>query len=115
MSTAYCVVLCTCPNRDSARRIAGALVEAGLAACVNIIPGVESIYRWKCEAQMDQELLLTIKTRSDAFPALQAAIQENHPYELPEIIAVPIEHGLPDYLAWIENSLTPSNRSGNDA
>jgi periplasmic divalent cation tolerance protein len=97
------IVLNTCPNQEVARAIAAALVERHLAACVNIVPGIESYYRWQGKFSQDQELLLIIKTTAEAFPAISECIQSLHPYELPEIIAVPIETGLPQYLSWLSN------------
>jgi periplasmic divalent cation tolerance protein len=82
------------------------LVEAGLAACVTIGAPATSIYRWQGAVQQDAEVPLTIKTRAARLDALQAAILAGHPYELPEVIAVPITAGLPDYLAWIDSCTT---------
>lgn len=97
------IVLNTCPDRDTATALAEALVNGGLAACVNIVPAVESVYRWQGKIQHDEELLLIIKARNDRFDAISQLIRDRHPYELPEIIAVPINTGLSDYLAWIDN------------
>jgi periplasmic divalent cation tolerance protein len=99
------IVLCTVPDRDTAERIAGALVTDQLAACVNIIPGITSVYRWKNRIEKDAEHLLIIKTQGAVFGTLQDTIRKLHPYELPEIIAVPIQDGLPEYLDWITTSL----------
>jgi len=101
--SSYQIVLNTCPDESVAQNIASALVEKRLAACVNIVPGVVSIYRWQGKINQDQELLLIIKSTSDAFPAISDCIQSLHPYELPEIIAVPIDTGLPQYLSWLSN------------
>jgi periplasmic divalent cation tolerance protein len=100
-----CLVLSTCPDMTTARQIAAALVEKQLAACVNILPGLESVYSWQGNIEHDQELLLLIKTRTAAVDHLNEAIQALHPYELPEIIAVPIVAGLAPYLEWIENNV----------
>lgn len=97
------LVFCTCPDADSARRIADALVEQHLAACVNILPGVTSVYRWKGEVHHDQEQLLLVKTRRERLDELKVHIVMQHPYELPEIIAVEIAAGLDAYLAWIRS------------
>jgi periplasmic divalent cation tolerance protein len=97
------VVLCTCPNDASAERIASALVTERLAACVNRIPAVVSIYRWKGEVCCDNECLLMIKTTRERFDALRDRILALHPYELPEVVAVDIALGLAPYLAWIEH------------
>ncbi len=98
------LVLNTCPDAATARRIADALVGQGLAACVNILPGVQSVYRWQDKIECDEELLLIIKSQTECYPALEALIQAEHPYELPEIITVPIGSGLPAYLDWINTS-----------
>lgn len=97
------LILNTCPDQATAERLAGALVERGLAACVNIVPGVQSVYRWQGQVEKAGELLLLIKTRADAFDAVRDCIIELHPYELPEVIAVTIDHGLKAYLQWINN------------
>jgi len=99
------VVLCTVPDRDTATRIARTLVSEHLAACVNIVPGITSVYRWAGAIEETGELLLIIKTSQAVFEALKSSIRDLHPYELPEIIAVPLEDGLPEYLDWITTSL----------
>ena len=96
------LVITTLPDLDSAEALAATLVEAGLAACVNISAPVTSIYRWEGRMQRGTEVMLTIKTTGQRYQALESAIVEGHPYELPEVIAVPITEGLTDYLAWIE-------------
>ena len=101
----HLLVLCTCPNRESAEQIATTLVQESLAACVNINHGITSIYKWEERLEKDDELLLLIKTGANAYQALEARIQQLHPYELPEIIAVPIIEGAQSYLEWI-NSMT---------
>ena len=93
--------LCTCPDADSARRIAQALVGERLAACVNLVPGIASVYRWQGQVQEDREVLLVIKTVRARLEALTARVRALHPYELPEVVAVDITGGLPDYLDWI--------------
>lgn len=103
------IILCTCPNGETADAIASALVARQLAACVNIVPGLRSVYVWQGEVQHDSEQLLLIKTRSDRFTALEQAILELHPYELPEIVAVPITAGLDPYLGWIDDTLDNKN------
>ncbi len=95
------LILCTCPDRECAERLAEALVEQRVAACVNILPGIKSVYRWEGKLESAEETLLLIKSHSRAYPALQQLILRLHPYELPEIIAVPVENGLPAYLDWI--------------
>ena len=95
------LVLCTCPDEAAADRIAGALVEERLAACVNRLAGVVSTYRWEGEVRRGNESLLLIKTTVERFAALRERIVALHPYELPEVIAVDIARGLPAYLDWI--------------
>jgi len=101
----YQIVLNTCPDAATARAIATALVERGLAACINIVPGIESVYQWKGQIEHGTELLLIIKTRAECYAALEQAIQALHPYELPEIVALPLAAGLPAYLEWIDSNL----------
>jgi len=100
--TALLTVLCTCPDAETARRLAEELVERRQAACVNIISGVSSVYQWQGKRETAEELLLVIKTRENRYNALQQSILELHPYELPEIIAVPIITGFKPYLEWID-------------
>lgn len=98
---AHQIVLTTCPDQAIAEQIAQALVAEGLAACVNILPAMHSIYTWKGKMESTTEHLLLIKSQTRRYPAIQDRLRALHPYELPEIIAVPITHGLPDYLAWL--------------
>jgi len=100
------VVLCTCPDEIVAERIATALVDERLAACVNRVPGVVSTYRWKSEVCRDSECLLLIKTTIERFAALSERIVALHPYELPEVVAVDIARGLPRYLEWVAAATT---------
>lgn len=95
------ICFCTCPEAYTAERIATALVEERLAACVNIVPGLRSIYRWEGAIEATDEVLLLIKTLPDRYPALQDRLRELHPYELPELLAVTSAFGLPDYLRWV--------------
>jgi periplasmic divalent cation tolerance protein len=95
------LVLTNLPDRAAAERLADTLIEKRLAACVNILAPCRSVYRWKGALQRDEEHPVLIKTTADGYAALEAAIRANHPYELPEIVAVPIERGLPAYLDWI--------------
>ncbi len=97
------LLYCTCPDTDTAQGIARALVEQRLAACVNIVPGLRSIYRWKGELQDDAECLLLIKTRAARVKAVSETIRSLHPYELPEVIAVPVVAGLAPYLDWVRD------------
>jgi len=97
------IVLTACPDATCAEHIARVLVEEGLAACVNILPPMRSIYRWKGKIEDATEQLLVIKSAPARFPAIRDRLRALHPYELPEIIAVPIADGLPDYLAWLNH------------
>jgi periplasmic divalent cation tolerance protein len=98
------LLFCTCPDAPTAERIAEALVDRRLAACVNIVPGITSIYRWQEAVERSNEQLLLIKSASERYDQLEAAVRELHPYELPELIAVEAAGGLPPYLAWIVES-----------
>ncbi len=100
----HLLVLTTCPGTITAKQIAQDLVANDVAACVNIIPGLTSYFKWSHKVESDVELLLLIKTTSKHFPAVQKRIKSLHPYELPEIIAVSIQDGLEEYLRWIEDS-----------
>src|SRR5574343_120654 len=95
------LVITNCPDEETANRIALAIVEAKLAACVNILPRVQSVYRWQGAVESAAEVPLLIKTTAAAYPALETAIRELHPYDVPEIIALPIAAGLPAYLNWV--------------
>jgi periplasmic divalent cation tolerance protein len=95
------LVLTNLPDRAAADRLADSLIGQHLAACINILAPCRSVYRWKGAVQHGEELPMLIKTTAECYPALEAAIRAGHPYELPEIIAVPIERGLPAYLDWV--------------
>ena len=95
------LVFCTCPDQETAARSAERLVGERLAACVNLLPGIASIYRWEGEVQRETEVLLLIKTVAGRLPALTETLRGLHPYQVPEIIALPIAAGLPDYLNWV--------------
>lgn len=95
----------TVATAADAERIASVLVERGLAACVNVVPGLVSIYRWKGAVERELEVLLVIKTRAERFEALREALVSLHPYEVPELIAVPVAAGHPPYLAWLDEAV----------
>ncbi len=99
------IVLTTAGSEDEARKIAHSLVERQLAACVNIVPQIESVYRWQGKVESEREWLLLIKTTAEKFPAIRNAIHELHSYDLPECIAITIDDGSPDYLRWIADSV----------
>lgn len=105
------LVLTNLPNADAARRLADRLVGQRLAACVNILAPCRSVYRWQGRVEDATETPLLIKTTAVRYEALEAAIRADHPYELPEIVAVPIAHGLPGYLAWVAAETTPETTS----
>lgn len=95
------LVFTTLPDADSARQLAAGLVEQRLAACVSVLAPCRSVYRWQGAVETADEVPLLVKTTRERYAALEAAILESHPYELPEIVAVPVDRGLPAYLAWI--------------
>lgn len=100
-------MLTSAPDVETARRIANALLDARLAACVQVGAAVESLYHWRGKRETCLEVPVSIKTRAGSFDAVAAAIRAVHPYELPEIVAVPIIDGSPDYLAWIHDETDP--------
>ena len=104
-----CLVITNLPDRDSAGRLAHALVESRLAACINILSPCRSVYRWQGKTEDAEEYPMLIKTSRDRYPALEAAIRAAHPYELPEIIAVPLAAGLPAYLGWVDSETRPAS------
>ena len=101
------IVLSTIDSPDSVKRIAEALVERRLAACVNLIPNLTSIYRWQGAIETASEILLVIKTSAEQLPALEADLQELHSYEVPEFLVLPVESGSRSYLEWLHGSLRP--------
>jgi periplasmic divalent cation tolerance protein len=107
--TGKIVVLSTCASREQGEQLARALVESRLAACVNIVAGVRSIYRWKGEIESADECLLAIKSSHGQFDALRARIEELHPYEGPEIVALPVVDGAAKYLDWLSANLEPES------
>jgi periplasmic divalent cation tolerance protein len=102
------LVLTNLPDQAAARSLAEQLVAARLAACVNILAPCRSVYRWQGEVETADEVPLLIKTRAERFAELAAAIRASHPYELPEVIALDIAAGLPEYLAWVTAETAPS-------
>ena len=101
------VLLLTAPDAEVAERLARGLLEERLAACVNLIPGIRSFYRWQGAVQDDAEILLVVKTRADRLEALASWVQDLHPYELPEILALPVIGGSQAYLDWIRTESSP--------
>jgi periplasmic divalent cation tolerance protein len=101
MNSEYILVLCGCPDEAVAARIAASLVEERLAACVSRIPGLHSTYEWQGERREDVEVLLLVKTAAARYAELELRLRALHPYELPEIIALPIVRGSEPYLAWL--------------
>jgi len=102
------IVLTNLPDREAALKLAQALVEKRLAACVNVLAECTSVYRWKEAIETAQEVPLLIKTRAALYPEVEAAIRRHHPYELPEIVAVPMVRGFPGYLEWVTAETTLS-------
>ena len=101
-ATPVLLVYCTCPDPGTAETLAHRVLEKKLAACVNIAAPSRSVYRWRGKIEHADETLLSIKTTTDRYKKLEQFIQQQHPYDVPEIIALPIQHGLPDYLKWVE-------------
>lgn len=99
------VALTTCGSADEARKVAQALVWSRLAACVNIVPGVESIYHWEGKIQDEQEWLLVIKSRRDLLPRMRELLNAQHSYDVPELVAVDVSGGSPSYLNWLDEEL----------
>lgn len=100
------LILTTLPDQDTARQLARQLVEARLAACVNVLAACTSVYRWDAAIQEETEVPLLIKTSADGYAAVETFLREHHPYELPEIVALPIVQGLPGYLDWVRAETT---------
>jgi periplasmic divalent cation tolerance protein len=103
------VCYCTCPDAASAAMLARALVEERLAACVNVLAGVRSVYRWQGAVEEADEVMLVVKTVSERLPALTARVAALHPAELPELLAVEVAGGLPAYLAWVAEQTRPGD------
>jgi periplasmic divalent cation tolerance protein len=102
------VVLVTAPDLEAGARIGRSLVEEGLAACANLVPGVRSIYRWQGAIHDDAEVLLIVKTRASLVEALAARVRALHPYELPEVLALPVSGGSEPYLDWVRGAAEAS-------
>lgn len=107
MRVTVLLCFCTCPDAATATRIADALVQARLAACVSVLPGMRSTYRWQGRVESGDELLLLIKTTVARYPELQQRLLQLHPYELPELLAVEAGAGLPAYLRWVADQTQP--------
>lgn len=103
------LVYCSCPDTATADRLARALVEERLAACVSALPGMRSTYRWQGRIESADEVLLLVKTASDRLDALTARIRALHPYELPEVLAVEVRAGLPAYMEWVADETRESH------
>ncbi len=101
MESTAIVVLCTAPSEEVAERLARALLEARCVACVSLVPGLRSLYRWKGAVEEAREVQLLIKTRSERFADVERVLRAEHPYEVPELIALPIVAASADYLAWL--------------
>jgi periplasmic divalent cation tolerance protein len=102
MPTSLLLILTTAPDQETAQLLAKSLVEQRLAACVNILPQATSVYEWQGKLELSSESVLLIKSTQDNYTAVEKALRALHPYELPEILAVPVEQGLQGYLDWVE-------------
>jgi len=98
---AYCLIYSSCPSEETAQGLANTLLDKRLAACVSVLPGMTSFYEWQGQRESSGEVLLMIKTTTARYADVESLLRERHPYELPEIIAVPIECGFPGYLDWV--------------
>lgn len=99
------MVLCTCPDTATAERLAEMVVGKRLAACVNIVPGITSVYSWQDTIEKEAEVLLMIKTTKARWEALQSTLVAAHPYEVPEVVAAPLTHGTTPYFAWLRKAV----------
>jgi periplasmic divalent cation tolerance protein len=106
------VVFVTGPDADTLESIGRALVEEGLAACVNVVPGISSVYRWDGETRVDREALALIKTTEGCVQASRLRVEELHPYDVPEFVAVEVGEGSPAYLRWVRESVTDGSGDG---
>ncbi|WP_026376182.1 divalent-cation tolerance protein CutA [Aestuariibacter salexigens] len=105
MKASACLALTTCPSEDVAQKLASELVKRRLAACVNIIPGITSVYSWQGQVNQDAECKLLIKTRQDVVQAAYNCVIELHPYDVPEWMIIIVAGGSEDYLSWLDNSI----------
>lgn len=103
----YQIILNTCPTQDVAQQLAEVLIKNRLAACVNIVPQVYSIYEWQDKIEQESEVLLLIKTRAELYEAIETLVTKLHPYEVPELVTVPIVAGLSAYFSWINEVTQP--------
>jgi periplasmic divalent cation tolerance protein len=108
------LVLTNLPDRDSAQRMAHALIEKQAAACVNILAECHSVYRWQGKVESASEIPLLIKTTRSAYPRVEELVKISHPYELPELIAVSVAAGLPAYLEWVAQEVSSINNSNKE-
>lgn len=106
-------VMCNMPDAAHAETVARVLVDEQLAACVNLLPACRSVYHWQGRREEASEVPLLIKTRADAYPALEARLLALHPYEVPEIVALPVSGGLPAYLTWVAQTVISRPGAGN--
>lgn len=106
MSSHVLLAFTTLPDRASAERLAAAMIEARVAACVSLLEPCTSIYRWQGKIEQSNEVPLMIKTTQAAYPQLESLLRAQHPYELPELIAVPVNIGLPAYLQWVDHEVS---------
>ncbi|MCP5112235.1 MAG: divalent-cation tolerance protein CutA [bacterium] len=102
------VVLSTCGSAEEATKLAHGLVEARVAACVNVVPGIRSVYRWKGKVEEDGEWLLVIKSRRDLLRRLCTFLEKMHSYDVPEVVALPVADGADNYLGWVDRELGPA-------
>lgn len=105
MASSVLFVFVSCPDSNTAEQLAKSLVDERCATCVNLIPEVASIYRWQGEVQQETEVMMICKTTRQAFPKLEEFIKAEHPYELPEIAAVGVDQGLPEFLKWVADGI----------
>ena len=99
----HCIIYITAGSKEEANKLSRGLVEEKLAFCVNAVPGIQSTYQWEGEIHVDDEILLIVKTRQDRYKTLEQWVKQNHSYDIPEIISLPIQKGLPEYLQAIDD------------